>query len=115
MITARLRVARDGTWRAATLSGHAGRGCDGAWVKGSNPACAAVSLLVDATLFTLSGVYGIEPAGLRDDGVQTLALPALMAEPQRAAAQALMENLRVGLLLLAERQPEHITVTIEEE
>ena len=110
MIVATLRVARDGAWRAAALHGHAGAG-----VKGDDPVCAAVSLLADATLFTLSREYGIEPALTRGEGALALTLPDALDARQRAAAQTLLENLRNGLLLLADRYPEHITVTLEED
>lgn len=110
MITATLRAAPGGAWRALRLSGHAGAG-----VKGSDPVCAAVSLLADATLFTMSSVYGIEPELTRDAGALALTLPGELAARQQAAAQVLLENMRSGLALLAGRYPDNITLTIEED
>ena len=108
MLSATLRAARDGSWRAATIRGHAGAG-----VKGDDPVCAAVSLLADATLYSLSAGHGIEPRLARGEGELALALPDGLDERQRAAAQVLLDNLRNGLGLLAERFPRQVTLLIE--
>ncbi len=110
MIVATLRRARTGGLAAAAIRGHAGAGA-----PGHDLVCAAVSMLADATLYSLSADHGIEPLLVRAPGVLELALPARLTPAQAAAAQVLLGNLRNGLLLLAQQQPEHISITVEEE
>jgi uncharacterized protein YsxB (DUF464 family) len=104
MIRARF-INKGGSIRSFEVSGHAGYADDG-----SDIVCASVSSAVQMAVNTITEVIGLAAEVNSDGNLIRLRLPKSDSGNKTAAAQAVINGLRLHLSILSEQYEETISI-----
>jgi hypothetical protein len=104
MIRARF-IKKDGNVLGFEVSGHSGYADEG-----SDIVCASVSSAVQMAANTITDVIGLTAKVGSDNNLITLRLPKSDSGNKTAAAQAVINGLRLHLSILAEQYEETISI-----
>ncbi len=101
----RVKVARspEGTPLSVEISGHSRFGS-----HGSDIVCAAVSALVQTTVFAMEDLLELPPGGVLEEGYAYLTLPGSAEPAKREQQLLLLETLLLGLREIEKTYPGYI-------